>query len=491
MALTAVPVKFAPFAPDLSDYDPNYSDALMNVEPHADGYGPIRGWSQSLTSTLGAACKGAITVRLATGSTAIYAGTTTKLYKLDSSDLSWDDVSRLVGGDYAVAANTYWSFYQYGSYLIACNGVDATQYIDVDSGTNFAALANAPIAKYVSSLGDHLLLLSLSTDARAIAWSGVNDATYWTYGYRGSDTQTLPDGGDVMGAVPVNNGAVVFQKDKIRIIERVGGNYVWGIRILHENLGCFAPWSIIPVRNTFMWYDQAGYYMGVEGKPIGAERVDFFARTSSDETKLVRMRGTTDPARNMAWWLIDKADGTTFMLGYDWVVDQWTQSDSNLDIIFRAISPGYTIDGLATLGYTTIDSLPYPVDSPFWQGTGIQTLAGFSTTGAFGYFLDGFMEATLETVDMEYSKGGSAFINALRLDSDCPYSSVTAQVGTRRYPGETAAWSASTAVDDDTGRAWIRAMGATHRLRFTIAEDAQWDHADGGTIWLKKAGARA
>jgi hypothetical protein len=334
-------------------------------------------------------------------------------------------------------------------------------------------------------------LLGLSTDNRAVAWSGVNDATYWTYGYRGSDTQTFPDGGEVMGAIPVADGAVVFQKDKIRIIRRVGGNYIWGINVLHENLGCFAPWSIIPARNTFMWFDQAGFYMGMEGKPIGAEKVDFYAKEQSDDSKIDEIRGTTDPARNLAWWLIPKSDGTTFLLGYDWVLDRWTQCDVNLDYIFKAISPGYTIDGMATLGYTTIDSLPYPVDSPFWQGTGIQTLAGFGSTGKYGYFAGNYREATLETVDIEFSKGGAAFINATRLDGDCSTTNITGQIGTRKFPGDTISWGNVVAADADTGRIWLRAMGATHRLRFTIAEAATWEHANNATIWLRKAGNRA
>ncbi len=50
--------------------------------------------------------------------------------------------------------------------------------------------------------------------------------------------------------------------------------------------------------------------------------------------------------------------------GYDFLIDKWTRAEFNIDYTFPAISPGYTIDGMATLGYTTIDSLPYPPDSP-------------------------------------------------------------------------------------------------------------------------------
>lgn len=485
MSLNPLPVAFAPFAPDLSDYTPGYSDAIWNVEPYPDGYGPLPAWA-AVGSALAAAAKGAITVRLLTGSTSIFALSATKAYKLDSSDITWDDVTRLAGGDYGATA--YWGLVQYGTYLVATNGTDATQYIDVDSGTNFAALTNAPKGTYCAAMGDHLLLGKIENDPRAVAWSGVNDATYWTYGYRGSDYQTFPDGGDVKGVIGYGNGAVVFQSDKIRVIERTGGNYVFSTRVLHERLGCFAPYSIVQARNQFFWYDQAGFYMGLEGRPIGNERVNRYVEGISTSAGRALIRGCPDPSRDMVWWIIPKADGTTFMLGYDYTHDKWTQSDTQLDLLFAAISPGYTIDGLGTLGYT-MDTIPYPFDSPFWQGSGVQTLAGFSTAGAYGYFQDDPQIATFETVDLELATGETGYVNALRITGDMDYSAVTAQTGYREFPGDPITWTTETAADASTGRVWLRARGSTLRFKVNIAS-SDWSNATSVMAWVRKAGKR-
>ena len=118
-------------------------------------------------------------------------------------------------------------------------------------------------------------------------------------------------------------------------------------------------------------------------------------------------------------------------------------------------------------------------------------MAGFSSTGKYGYFLDDNLEATLETVDIEFSKGGAAFINAMRLDGDCGCYNTFGQIGTRRVPGQTLVWSDSVQADTDTARIWIRAMGGTHRLRFSVLEGTDWTHANNATIWLRKAGNRA
>lgn len=481
------PVPFAEFGPDVSQYDPGFSSIIANVEPHASGWGPFKDWA-AIGTSLGERCYGAITVRKTDGSTALYAGTLTKLYLYNQASTSWTDVTRLAGGDYALDADTWWSFHQFGDWLIACNGVDANQYIDVDIATNFAALANAPKARYVSSMGDHLLLGNLPDDnIRAVAWSGVNDATFWTYNENGCDIQVLPDGGQVQGLVGYPTGAVVIQQAAIREIVRTGGTFLFEIKVLHESLGSSAPKSIIKALNTFFWYDQSGFYMGKEATPIGAERVNRYIERTCNSPTLIR--SAIDPNRNIVWNIIDLVDGTTEAIGYDWVLKRWTRLTDTVDFMFPAIAPGYSIDDLTTLGYT-FDTTPYPLDSPFWRGTGIQGLAGFSSAGAFGYFDGSTMEAILETNDIEFNPGGQSYVHSFRATGDGAYGSKSGQIGTRAFPGEPITWSAVVAADDETGRIWLRSRAGTHRFRLTIAAETDWRNMTHLLAWNKRGGSR-
>lgn len=480
------PVPFADYGPDASEYDPSFSSVVANVEPHQTGWGPFPDWA-AIGTSLGAQCRGAITVRKTDGSTALYAGTSTGLYLYNTASANWTDVTRLVGGAYAVEANWYWSFHQFGDQLIACNGVDANQYIDVDVGANFAALANSPIAYWVSSMGDHLLLGRLASNLRGIAWSGVNDATFWTYGENGSDEQTLPDGGDVQGIVGSPDGAVILQQAAMREIVRTGGTFLFEVKVIHEKLGCSAPFSITKVMNTFFWYDQSGFYMGKEAKPIGAERVNrYVGRTCSEPTMV---RGAVDPNRNIIWWIMDLADSTVEVLGFDWVVGKWTRLTIQIDYIFSAISPGYTIDDLTTLGYT-FDTTPYPLDSPFWRGTGIQSLAGFSSAGAFGYFDGANAAATMETNDIEFAPGWTSYVHSFRAQGNAAAANSSGQIGTRQFPGATISWSASVSADDETGRIWKQSRGSTHRFRLSIAAEAEWENMTHLLAWHRRGGMR-
>lgn len=486
--LAPIQVQFANFEPDKGPYTQGVSDAICNAHPTADGYKPLAGWN-GVGTALASRPYGAITARKASGTTDIYAFTLTKAYKQDGTDVTWDEVTRGIGTAVDNYASTgLWSLCQYGTYLIACNGVEETQYIDVDSGTEFDDLANAPNAAYCTVMGERLLLGKLSTDPRAVAWSGPNNATYWTYGFRGSDTKTFLDGGTVQGVLGINTDALVFQDDKIRILRYVGGNVVYQPSTLHENLGCFAPASIVAARGVPYWYAESGFFAGMEARPIGAERVnEWIFRIVTPENRAL-IQGTVDPTENIVWWRIPLANSTSFMLGYDYVLDKWLRSETDTTYIFPAISPGYTIDDLGTLGYT-MDTIPYPFDSPFWAGSGVQSLAAFGPTHLFGYFSGENQEACLESNDFEFNTGAHAFVQSCRVVGDANRAIESVQIGTRRWHGEDIAWGSEITPSSTTGVAYLRKRAKLHRIRVNIGT-GDWEVANGITVYAKQAGSR-
>lgn len=504
--MTPVALAFAPFRPDLAEYNPAFTDAMMSVEPKPDGFGSLAGFDtfgdevlltedgepiltedgETLgNSGLGAYCYGAVTTRQDNQTNRIYAGTLTKLFRFSAAGFSFTDVTR-VSGDYTMTSSNWWSFAQFGGRLIACNGVDATQYITIESSDNFVPLPNAPIARVVATVGDFVVFGNLSTDPAAVQWSGINNSEEYTNG--GSDIQSFADGGPVQNIVGHSTGAVIFQRDKIRLMEWRGDDLVFGFRVIQEKIGCFAPRSVVAARNTFFWYEDGGFFEGVNANPIGDDHVNRYVEQIFGPDGRQKLVGSVDPLRNMVWWTGTREDGSIRMLGYDYILGQWTQADTNAAFIFPAYTPGYTIDDLGTLGYT-MDTIPYPFNSGFWVGTGELVLAGFDETGEFGYFQAVPMAATFETADTEFNQGGYAFLQSVRLKSDIPQSAITVQVGTRRFPGDDITWTDPVPVTDATGRSWHRRYGQTHRIRWNISREL-WRNAMGATAYAVEAGNR-
>jgi len=492
VSLPSQDITWASYAPDAGPYSSQFSDALLNVEPRVDGYGALPKLATFGTAVPAAAPRvlGAFAFRRTNGATDLFCGTAARLYRYNVATASWDNVTRSSGGDYTTTAGNYWNFAQFGDRLVAVNGTDVPQYIDVNGGgTNFATLPNAPTSAYVATVGDFLMFGKLSSDTGGIAWSGVNDSEYYTYGFRGSDSQSFPDGGVVQGVIPHGNGAIVFQRDKIRILERVSGNLTFSVRVLQENIGCFSPQSIVRVRNDFFWYDQDGFYRGLEAQPIGAERVNRFTASTAAENRRKFIRGANDPVKQVVWWVIDTGDTASFRLGYDWALDRWTRSDETVDFIFPATTPGYTIDTIDGL-FGSMDAIAIPFDSSFWAGTGVLALAGFTVSGSFGYFQGFNQAAVLETNDFEVNPGNYGYIQSARHISDCAYSSATFQLGHRPFHGQAITWPTAVTASGNTGRAFLRRRGKTHRVRLNIAANATWGVSNGVTVYAKSAGDR-
>jgi hypothetical protein len=85
-------IPWGAWKPDVSDYNGEHTLRVENVFPRGDGYGPVSNLS-ALTGALPSTCRGAFLALNTDGSIALFAGTATKLYKMDNTTLAWSDVS--------------------------------------------------------------------------------------------------------------------------------------------------------------------------------------------------------------------------------------------------------------------------------------------------------------------------------------------------------------------------------------------------------------
>src|SRR5215831_6712866 len=114
-----VMLPFAAYTPDLSNYNnTGLTQLAQNVIPRADGYGPHRGFSV-VTQALPATCRGMFRAIKTDGTSQVFAGTSNKLYRLNTATLAWTDAS-LGSGTYTALPSLYhWQFAQFGNFVIA------------------------------------------------------------------------------------------------------------------------------------------------------------------------------------------------------------------------------------------------------------------------------------------------------------------------------------------------------------------------------------
>jgi hypothetical protein len=467
---------FGDYAPDMGRFNPGTSNYIVNAMPTVNGWKPMPS-PVVISEALPAAPKGAISVRTSAGAYAIYAFTATKAYKLNSSDYTWDEVTRLAGGDYSCPSTDFWSLTQHGKYLIATQIADVPQYIDVDAGTNFDALPGSPPnVKYNFSAGEHLVLANHVDFPNRIMTSALGDIAFWTVGQKGCDLQDFPVGEEIMGGIGSELGAYIFHRTAISEMV-LGGEFWFTTAVLNSNRGCIAPHSIVSIGPGLPAYlSSDGFCSGLEGTPIGAHRVDqfFFENCSADVLALTL--GCVDPYMHIIWWQVELTSGKA-LLGYDYSLDRWCRADNDVALMVDLATPAITWDGLDLL-YSSIDEASEIFDSRLFSG-GLPAFAAFNTTYELVFYTGGSPKAaTFDTWEMQQTLGRRSFVGEVRPVTDA--TTYTMQIASNdRYSGTEPTFGSAVSPHSSTGICHFRSSGLTHKFRLNIAAGEDWTHVYG------------
>jgi hypothetical protein len=355
---------YGDYRPDVSDYEGQATKNILNVIPRGDGYGPFPSFS-AYTSALPSACRGAFYALKSDGTVITFAGTSTKLYRLNNTDFTWTDVS-LGGGSYsALSSSAQWQFAQTGNLVFATQANALLQVFDLSSATTFSnALGSPPQAAYISVVGRFLVLSGLLSTPYRIQWSGLNNfnaATSWTSGINSSDFQDFPDGGIVRGVAGGESG-IVFQDQAIRRMSYVPGSpIIFQIDRITQDKGLYAPYSIIRAGERIFFYAGQGFHkIEPGGVPvqIGREKIDRTFLSDLDNGNLQLFLGAADPRSTRVYWAYKSASGTVGaydkLLGYDFLLDRFFPVSVTGEYLLGISQTGLTLENLDTLAPGTI-----------------------------------------------------------------------------------------------------------------------------------------
>jgi len=469
-------IPFGPeFAPDRMKFASGVSTNIINCIPTNDSWGPFP-QPNIISAALGTTCLGACYVRKSDGGYRIFAGTATKLYELNQTTFDWDDVTRLAGGDYAATVTERWWFNVFGANLLAGNLNDNMQYIDIDAGTNFALQTGSPPkAKYSWNAGGQMFLGYLDGFPTRVASSGIGDATFWTYGRRGSDFQDFQDGEEVMGGFGAQGGAILFQKTKIRAITIMQGDVPWRADVINDARGVLAPYSVAKIGpGSYVYLCQDGFFKDAAGQPIGIERVDGWFFEQIDRSRMNEVRAMVSPDLQVVLWTMPLSNGSSALLGYRWPFNRWFYCNAAITDMAALVTTGLTIDGLDSV-YPTIDDIDVPIDT--LGGGGDPRTAVFDSSNRLCYLTGTPMAATLETPDTQLTPGGRTWLNSVRVIGDT--TGGTLKVITSDYHGDSRTVSDAVSMTAATGKFDFRSSALMHAFRREIPAGTVWTHQTG------------
>jgi hypothetical protein len=483
-------VQFAEWMPDQADLNGQGVGDILNVLCSTSSYMPFPDLA-ALSTALGAEPLGFIRARSLSGQVTIFAGTATKLWKLNNTTLVWDDVSK-PATVYSANIDNRWCFEQFGEFVVAVDINDNPQYFELGVSTTFTDLPGSPPrAAFVRAWGDFLALLQLATNANRAHWSALNDITGWTPGTNNSDYQDFPEGGVIQGSSRATNPLIILERAIYLATFVPGSSIIFSFVKIHDGRGAKSPYSIASRGELTFFADEGSFFqIGEDGSiaDIGFEKVSrtIFGQMAAPD--IATIIGAIDPFYSRVYWTMDLTGAGIYgaILVYDWLLTRWSIANQTNKGIFPAATAGYTLEGLDSIS-TNIDLLPYSLDSKVWQG-GAPILAAFDSSYRLGFFNGTNKQATITTQEQGDLTGGITLISSVYpvVDND----DCTVAIASRFKRGETAVWTGELTPTEATGRVDVLNAARFQRVRVTIPAGETWQHAQGVDIAAKAAGKR-
>jgi hypothetical protein len=481
-------IPLGPWLPDRPQVrEPHLRDA-QGVIPAAEGYEPLASLTVQSEATT-ARARGAFAGRDLDGTVHIYAGDATTLYELDS-DASWIDRAKV--GGYTATDTTRWRFTTFGDRMLATNGVDPIQYIDMSTGAaDFANLPGSPpTAKLIKSFREFVLIGDTGDSAFEIRWCAINDSEMWTIGANQADSQSFPDGGYI-NAIGVTDVAYIFQEKAIRRMAYVGPPLIMSIDLIEAERGCIEPGSFVQLGRFFAYLAEDGFYLfdGQSSRPIGSEQIDEWFKADASLAYRYRMSAAVDPVHKLFVWSYvstsSSAGQPDTLLIYNWVADRWSYARVECDQLTASLTKGYTLEGLDAV-YPSLDAMPVSLDDPTLTGGSLR-FAAFSPEHKLAWFTGSPVAALLETGDFQINPLGRALTRYVTPIADTD--DATIKVGAKERQGDSFTWTPAVA-QEASGRCPARASGRFFRARLEIPAASTWTHVNGLDVDAAKAGVR-
>jgi len=473
-------IEFGQLMSDMPSFQNRGSMKVDNVIPLAKGYKSFPSFKELTTTALTGPAVGLHTQLSASGTTN-YCGDATKLYQMNSNIVF---VDKSKSGNYNNAttenARDFWSFCQFGNRVIATNFADNIQSFVEGTSTAFADLVSLK-AKYVAVIRDFVFTgytnESGTTYSNRVKWSGINNPTTFTPSQTTlSDSQDLPDSGNIQGIVGGESFGVIFTDKAIFRADFIGAPLVFQFSKVADNIGAFAPKSIASVGSDIFFLSQDGFYKITNGSqitPISQGKISefFFEDLSSNFDGICSAIDTNNSLYVVSYRGSGATGSSTInnkMLVYNYATNSWsTCSGQDLDFIGTASQEAFTtLESLDVLG--SLDDLPKPLDSYYYQ-EGVLGLAGFSSAKKFGKFMGGSMTATVDTTEFEGAEGKrSTLINARPIvDANGESTTITVTPITRSSQAD-ALTTGSAVTVKASGDCPLRTNSRYHRLRVIV-----------------------
>jgi len=484
-------VPFGEWLPDQPDHGKQGANVATNVYHAANTYKRFPSLVAYSSNTTSTDSKGAGSFRDNSNTVYNFVATRTNIYQLTSGAFTSRKAS-LSG-----AADDFWTFTQFGEYVIASNGVDAAQYYLMGTSTNFANLTaiqtagTAPVFRVSGVVRDFLVVGNITNATNRIQWSGINDITVWSG--KQSDSQDLPGSGGQVVAITSGEVGYVFRQNQIIRMDYVGGSVVFRLSVISPNRGAVYGRTVCQDNRQIFFYADDGFYQinGDQIMPIGVEKVNRYFDLNLNKAYADRICAAVDPFNQLAMWLFPSTSNTANTTGicdkiiiYNYATKKWSLANASASTIFSQFVGAYTVELMDILSQN-LENINAALDTDFWSG-GQVLLGGIDSDYKAAIFSGTDNECEVETAEIEPFPGMRANITGVRPIVDA---TATLTVKARERLADTESETSSVSMRD-SGINPVRKSGRYVRANVKVAAGTSFTHAQGIDLVASRAGTR-
>jgi hypothetical protein len=402
------------YAPDLDTTTPGILTNCANLIPSLKGF---KGAPSALSvgvAALASTCQGAAVLVKLDDTNRLIAGSGTKLYEL--SGTSWNDVTRVSGGDYGLGGDVRWCFAQFGNVSLAVAKSDILQ--GSVSGAFSDVGASVPKASIVETVGQFVFLFDIN-DQGSIGPFGddpqrwwccaIGDYTDWTPSISNqcASGQLTSSPGPVKAARRFGDSIVVYKEKSMFLGVYVGPPQTWEFREIPGASGALGQYAVVDVgtsedpKHLFMGNDDFYQFDGSRPVRIGTPvREAVYSELNRSLASL--SIALHDKTQSLVYFYYCSSSNTNpdKCVVYNYKTNKWGRDDRTIEMVVNYVSAGINYDTLGNF-YSNYDDLPNisydssfftaatPIPAVFNTSHTLNTLNGPSvsssmTTGDFG-----------------------------------------------------------------------------------------------------------
>jgi hypothetical protein len=475
-------LKFGEWLPDQPAHLNPGANVATNVYFARDSYKRFPSLVNYSSNNIGADCRGGGSFRDNAGNVYNFVAKNTDIYQLDGGTFT----SRK--GSLTGTNTDYWTFTQFGNYVIASNGVDAPQYYLMGTSTNFANLSaiatdgTPPTFRVSGVIRDFLVTGNQSSNQNRVQWSGINDITTWTAGSKLADSQDLPGSGGEIVAITSGELGYVFRQNQIVRMDFVGGATTFRFSVVSPNRGAVYGKTVCQDNRRVFFYADDGFFEinGDTIKSIGAEKVNRFFDLDLNKAFSDRICAAVDPFNQLALWLYPSASNTSNTTGicdrliiYNYATEKWSLAEADASFIFSQFVGAYTVE-LMDIISQNLENINIALDTDFWSG-GQLLLGAIDTDYKAAIFSGTANEIEIETSEVELYPGYRSIIEGVRPIVDA---TATVSVKTRERLADSPTATSYASMQSD-GLNPLRTSGRYIRANVKIASGTTFTNAQG------------